>query len=94
MTSIILAWLVGEGLMIYNDVTKQKRPPLPADLLSTSGLFVLLALLGESQPKLAATLAWGFDAAAFLVLWENNPTALSGQTKTAAPKAAPKAKAK
>lgn len=83
MTSIILAWMVGEGLMIYNDVTKQKRPPLPSDLLSTSGLFVLLALLGESQPKLAGTLAWGFDAAAFLVLWEKNPTALSGKTSKA-----------
>lgn len=79
MTPIILAWLIGEGLMIYNDVTRNKRPPLPADLLSTSGLFVLLALLGESQPKLASTLAWGFDAAAFLVLWEKHPTALSGK---------------
>lgn len=97
MTPIILAWLVGEGLMIYNDVTKKHRPPLPGDLLSTSGLFVLLALLGESQPGLAAKLAWGFDAAAFLVLWEKNPTALSGKTpaaKAPAPKTTPKAKAK
>lgn len=69
MTGIILAWMVGEGLMIYNDVTRQKRPPLPAELLSTSGLFVLLALLGDKAPSLAATLAWGFDAAAFLVLF-------------------------
>lgn len=68
MTGIILAWMVGEGLMIYNDVTRQHRPPLPAELLSTSGLFVLLALLGEKAPSLATTLAWGFDAAAFLVL--------------------------
>lgn len=68
MRGIILAWLVGEGLMIYNDTTRQHRPPLPAELLSTSGLFVLLALLGEKAPTLAATLAWGFDAAAFLVL--------------------------
>ena len=87
MTSIILAWLVGETLMIYNNVTKAHRPPLPADLLSTSGLFILLALLGESQPKLAGTLAWGFDAAALVVLWEKNPSALSGQSATATPKA-------
>lgn len=83
MTPIILAWLVGEGLMTYNDVTKQKRPPLPADLLSTSGLFVLLALLGESQPKLAATLAWGFDAAAFLVLWEKKGATAAPKTSKA-----------
>lgn len=72
MRGIILAWLVGEGLMIYNDVTRQKRPPLPAELISTSGLFVLLALLGEKAPGLASTLAWGFDLAAFLVLFSKS----------------------
>lgn len=71
MTGIILAWLVGEGLMVANDVTVQKRPPLPAELLSTSGLFILLALLGEKAPQLASVLAWGFDLAAFMALWTN-----------------------
>lgn len=75
MTSIILAWLVGEGLMITNDVTQQKRPPLPAELLATSGLFVLLALLAERAPTLAGTLAWGFDLAAFMALWSNKAKA-------------------
>ncbi len=81
MTSVILAWMVGEGLMIYNDVTKAGHPPYPGDLLSTSGLFILLALLAEKYSGLAATLAWGFDAAAFMVLFSN---------KAAAPKSAPK----
>lgn len=71
MRQILLAWLVGEGLMIANDVRRQHRPPLPAEILQTSGLFVLLALLGEKAPTLAATLAWGFDAAAFMVLATN-----------------------
>lgn len=71
MKSIILAWLVGEGLMTYKDVKRNKRPPLPAEMLATSGLFVVLGILGESAPKLAATLAWGFDTAAFLTLWDN-----------------------
>lgn len=69
VTSLILAWLTGEGLMIYKDVTRNHRPPLPAELLATSGLFVVLALLGEAQPALSSTLAWGFDTAAFLTLW-------------------------
>jgi hypothetical protein len=71
MKSVILAWLVGTGLMTYKDVKKNHRPPLPAELLAESGLFVVLGILAEAQPKLAATLAWGFDAAAFLTLWDN-----------------------
>lgn len=66
---MIIAWLTGETIMCYRIVTKEHRPPLPAEVLSTSGLFVLLALLAEAQPTLAATLAWGFDLAALLNLW-------------------------
>lgn len=91
MKSVILAWLVGEGLMTYKDVKKNHRPPLPAELIATSGLFVILGILGESAPKLAATLAWGFDTAAFLTLWDKAP-ALPG-TKKATPKTPPSSKA-
>jgi hypothetical protein len=80
---LIVAWLVGEGLMTYKDVKRNKRPPLPAELLATSGLFVVLGILGESAPKLATTLAWGFDMAAFLSLWSAQPNQTGG---TAAPK--------
>jgi hypothetical protein len=55
--SIFTAWLVGEGIIIYRTVTKQKRPPMPGELLASSGLFLLLALLGEPQPRLASLLA-------------------------------------
>lgn len=84
MKNVILAWLVGEGLMTYKDVKKNKRPPLPAELLATSGLFVMLGILGESAPKLASTLAWGFDAAAFLTLWDN-PVSTAVKSKTTTP---------
>ena len=71
MTSIILAWLTGEGIMIYKLVQQEHRPPFPAQILSTSGLFALLALLGEvnGAAGLASSLAWGFVAAALLNLW-------------------------
>lgn len=81
MKSLILAWLIGEGLMAYKDVKKNKRPPLPAELLASSGLFVLLGILGEPAPKLASTLAWGFDSAAFLTLWDN-PVSAAVKSKT------------
>jgi len=67
----IAAWLVGEGIIIYRSVKNQKAPPGPGQLLLSSGVFVVLALLGESQQasKLALTLAWGFDIAALMNLW-------------------------
>lgn len=84
MKSVILAWLVGTGLMTYKDVKKNHRPPLPAELIAESGLFVVLGILGESSPTLAATLAWGFDTAAFLTLWDNPvSTAVKSKTTTA-----------
>lgn len=69
MNGIMLAWMVGEGIIIYRTVNREHRPPMPGELLASSGLFVVLALLGQSQPKLATTLAVGFDAAAFLNLF-------------------------
>lgn len=69
MTSLILAWLTGEGIMAYRVITREHRPPLPAELLGTAGLFVILALLAEALPGLAQTLAWGLVGAAFLNFW-------------------------
>lgn len=65
---IFIAWMVGEGIIIYRVTAKEHRPPVPGELLASSGLFILLGLLSEAQPGLASLLAWGFDAAAFLNL--------------------------
>jgi len=66
--AFVMAWLVGEGIIIYRSVKQQKAPPGPGQLLLSSGVFVLLALLAESKSAkpLAITLAWGFDIAAFM----------------------------
>lgn len=68
MGAFVMAWLVGEGIIIYRSVKEQKAPPGPGQLLLSSGVFVLLALLAESKSakNLAITLAWGFDIAAFM----------------------------
>lgn len=68
-TSMVIAWLVGEGIIVYRDVEQNRRPPLPAEILGVSGLFVLLGLFSEFQPGLATLLAWGLDIAAFLSLY-------------------------
>lgn len=67
-TGVLFAWMVGEGIIIYRCVKGQHRPPMPGELLASSGLFVLLAMLAEVQPGIATTLAWGLDIAAALNL--------------------------
>lgn len=71
MGPFILAWLVGEGIIVYRSVKKQSAPPGPGQLLLTSGVFVMLGILAESQRArpLAVTLAWGFDLAALMNLF-------------------------
>jgi len=67
MGGLVMAWLVGESIVIYRSVRQRAVPPGPGQLALTSGVFVLLALMAEiPQAKTAATmLAWGFNIAAF-----------------------------
>ena len=71
MRGLILAWLIGEGIIVYRSVSKNHAPPVPGTLLAPSGLFLLLALLAEYQPArgAATALAFGVDIAAMLNLW-------------------------
>jgi hypothetical protein len=68
MAGITLAWLIGEGIIIWRSVGRNHRPPVPGELLASSALFALLALLAEYQPaRTTATLiAFGVDLAAWL----------------------------
>jgi hypothetical protein len=67
-----MAWIVGEGIIIYRTIKKYKAPPGPGQLVWSSGIFVLLALLAESEKArtLATVTAWGFDIAAFMNLYK------------------------
>jgi hypothetical protein len=71
MGPFVMAWLVGEGILIYRQVKVNKSPPGPGQLLISSGVFVVLGLLAESSSArpLAVALAWGFDIAAFMNLF-------------------------
>jgi hypothetical protein len=67
---IVLAWLAGEGLIIYRLWKKDHRPPMPGQLLASSGVFAVLGVLAEAPQArfLASAMAWGFDIAAFMNL--------------------------
>jgi hypothetical protein len=88
MAGIALAWLVGEALIVYRSVSKQKRPPTPGALLGSSGFFALCALVAEAPgARPAATMAaWAIVIAAYLnapIITPASTTAAS--TGTAAP---------
>lgn len=82
MGPFIAAWLVGEGIIVYRSVKVQKAPPSPGQLLLSSGLFVMLAILAEAPNarKLAVTLAWGFDIAALMNLFGTGGPKTTAQT--------------
>jgi hypothetical protein len=89
VAGITLAWLIGEGIIIWRQVGKQHHAPIPGTLLGSSGFFALLALVAEYQPaRAAATLtAFGVDLAAYLQVPLVTPKATAGGT-AATPKVA------
>jgi hypothetical protein len=87
MRGVVITWAIGEGIIVARSIRRQ-QPPLPSQLLATSGLFVMLALLGEAAPGLATMLGVGVDVAAFLQLFPAPapapaPAAATGSTQAA-----------
>jgi hypothetical protein len=93
---VVLAWLVGMGIIGWRDVAKNHAPPMPGQLAGASGLFALLAVLSTYEPAalLAALIAWGFDVAALLQILPagigGTPAAAGGTAGAAAQPASTK----
>ena len=87
MPAVLIAWLAGESIIIYRSYKTDHRPPMPGQLLASTGLFAALGLLARSQQMsfFAGALAWGFDIAAFMNI---APELLTGEKKAAAKTAA------
>jgi hypothetical protein len=83
MPGLVIAWLVGEGILVYRSYHNHHRPPMPGQLLLASGVFAGLGLMAQSEKlsSLAATLAVGFDIAAFMNI---APELLTGFTSASA----------
>ena len=87
MGPFIMAWAIAEGIVIYRTIKRPEKgqsaveakavfiPPSPAELLFSSGVFIMLAIMAEWRQgrPLALTLAVGFDIAAFLGLFDKVP---------------------
>lgn len=77
MGGIALAWMFGEGIVIYRWFVKNKTPAPPGALLDASILFIACAALGQYAPaRTAASLfAWGIDIAVLLQVVGKEPKA-------------------
>jgi hypothetical protein len=94
MRGVILAWGLGMGIIVYRAAVREKRPPVPGQMLAATGLFALLAALAEYQPAATAATALGFgvDLAVLMqVLPGTSATTTAAKTTKAAPAATVKA---
>jgi hypothetical protein len=57
---LILAWLIGEGIIVYRNVAVKHQPPPPGQMLSATLLFALLAAVAEYPPARPAATAFAF----------------------------------
>lgn len=67
MGGIVIAWLIGEGIVTWR-WAKAGAPPTPGAIAASSGFFVLCALIAEYPPArtFGTLLAFGVDVAALL----------------------------
>lgn len=68
MTPVTMAWLAEVGIVTWRSVRKDKRPPIPSELLATFIAFGSLSLLSNNaKTSTAANLtAWGLVIATFM----------------------------
>ena len=82
----IAEWLTATGIVVWRQVKVNKSPPTPGQLIATSGLFVMLAILadtGDEQAKVAALFGGGVVLAAFMNLFgAGGPKAATAATGT------------
>ena len=68
MGGLILAWAIGEGIIVWRSAYKEHKPPVPGQMLAATALFALLAVLAEYEPARAAAtaMAFGLDLAVLM----------------------------
>lgn len=68
MGPLILAWAIGEGIIVWRALYQEHQLPVPGNLLAATALFAGLAIIAEHEPaRGAATLfAYGIDIAVLM----------------------------
>lgn len=69
---VLVAWLTAEGLVFYRQRKATGGPAMPGQILASSGVFAVLALVAgtEKGKFLGNAMAWGLTLATFMNLSE------------------------
>ncbi len=77
MNNITLPWTAEVVLISWRSVNKQKRPPLPSELLATFIVFGTAGLVTQKNPQVGSLFGWGIVIATLLNLFDPaNPLAI------------------
>ena len=78
---ILLAWIVGEGIIVYR-WSRAKAPPPPGALVAASLLYLGAALVAEYQPARGVAIAWAWavDVAVLMNVLPGGADAKNGVT--------------
>jgi hypothetical protein len=82
-SGLLAAWLLGEGIVAWREVSQSHKMPVPANLLGVTGLFIGLGIIASVAPKtktVVTLLGFGLDVAGFLQVL---PAGLFGQIQSA-----------
>lgn len=76
---LVLAWVVGEGIIFYR-WTALKAPPPPGVIALSSSLYLGLAAIGEYKPArpVVTAFAWAVDLAILLQVLGKAPAGTTG----------------
>ena len=80
---LLIAWALGEGIVIWRQVGQSHRMPVPANMLGITGLFLGLGIIAEVAPQsrtVVTLLGFGLDLAG---LFNILPAGLFSQIQTA-----------
>lgn len=87
MKGFTAAWLLGEGIVGFRYIRRDKRIPVPGALAGVTVLFLALAVIADVSPawrRPVTLLAWGLDVAGLLNLIPAGPAG-GGQIGAGAP---------
>lgn len=78
MESVLLAWLVGEGMMVWRIAKTSHSFPIPARLLVASAAYGACAVLQQvghdEAGKVSKTFAWGLTIATAFLAFQTKST--------------------